>query len=647
MILVWVCLITLLTSRHVHSKVITVNSTGGSDRDECCKEGKCECSSLSAVFPVDSNTTINITSKYVTIHGYLLMGSGDNIVMTGNGVTTIMCNYKANVQLACKNNVCNNIVIEGITWDKCGYINPSGHAPAGVIFSNVANILIRNCTFQYSQIRAIEIEVAYGSVIIDYCNFIGNGRNDEATSDIGGLRIDYFSTDFVNIDVSIKNSNFNANGYFKLSNIDFANTDHGSSLKVYDLKMTAAWNVIISKTVFSFNIQAAVSMALSSGNITLSEVTAHNNEQAFSLKFIGNQNQSNAAILSILSSQFTGNNGAVLSVDVEYNNITILISNTTVDENQTPYSAIVDLVSLSSEDLDCSFTLMDVQISNNRINDAIENSDRQGFGIFSAKLPCVVTKIDVIRVNVTSNVGGVLYIQYNAHIDMNISECVFSNNTSARGPIVYLDECFVVTPNLPLWHFSIAIGCTVFDSNSGNDNIIYVQVSGTTIPTSISVNQSNFTNNLGSCISLVEGYADLGRDILFANNTARNGAALNIDKTSSIRINDGTNIQFVNNSASSHGGAIFIQLDLGCLKNNPIILFPWAKTMELLFINNSAGYGTNAIHFSVSKYCNILVNSSDVRSVMHIPYQFNYSQIINGTLTHIPTDYSYTWLNVT
>jgi len=32
---------------------------------------------------------------------------------------------------------------------------------------------------------------------------------------------------------------------------------------------------------------------------------------------------------------------------------------------------------------------------------------------------------------------------------------------------------------------------------------------------------------------------------------------------------------------------------------------------------------------------------------VNVPYQFNYSQIINGTLTHIPTDYNYAWLNVT
>ena len=82
----------------------------------------------------------------------------------------------------------------------------------------------------------------------------------------------------------------------------------------------------------------------------------------------------------------------------------------------------------------------------------------------------------------------------------------------------------------------------------------------------------------------------------------------------------------------------------------PVFLFPPSTTAEVSFVNNIARYGNNAVYFTIFKYCDIIVNSSDVRSIMNVPYQFNYSQIINGTLTHIPIDFNYvlyTWLNVT
>ena len=248
----------------------------------------------------------------------------------------------------------------------------------------------------------------------------------------------------------------------------------------------------------------------------------------------------------------------------------------------------------------------------------------------------------MIRVNSTSNIGSVVYIQSNPRLQMELSECVFYNNTSVRGPTLYIDKHLDIQG---LLYFIINIEDSVFDSNTANDKIVYV-VYG--IKGDITIKHSNFTNNFGTGISLVKGRLGLKEDTLFANNSATNGAAVSIDQTSTILVEYGTNVQFVNNSASSLGGAIFIELNLGCPQNSPIINTTyWSPPSKLMFINNSAGYGPNSIYFSVSKYCHIVTDSSYSNSIMHVPYQFNYSQIINGTLTHIPTDYDYTSLNVT
>jgi len=154
----------ILTSQHVHCKVITINTTGGSDSDKCCMKGECPCSSLStALQSMTSNTVINITSKSVTLHSKIIMESDHlhNITVTSNGAT-IMCNNKGNIKCV----DCSNIIIEGITWDRCGF-----DENAGIIFKRTANVTIKNCTFQLVDIFLFSITE---NVIFDQCNFLSN-----------------------------------------------------------------------------------------------------------------------------------------------------------------------------------------------------------------------------------------------------------------------------------------------------------------------------------------------------------------------------------------------------------------------------------------------------------------------------------------
>ena len=78
MMVLWMCLIALIiTSQHVHSKVIIINTTGGSDNTTCCVDGECDCSSLStALRYMNGSTTINIASQLVQLNDTIVMGSG-------------------------------------------------------------------------------------------------------------------------------------------------------------------------------------------------------------------------------------------------------------------------------------------------------------------------------------------------------------------------------------------------------------------------------------------------------------------------------------------------------------------------------------------------------------------------------------------
>ena len=119
------------------------------------------CASLSTALQyIDNNTMINITSSYVTLEESVKLGSGKltNITITGSNVT-IICNNSGSVY--CES--CDNMMIEGITWDRCG--DPSGTNIAGVTFNGTSNISLVNCTFQHSLIKAVYFGMVSGALM--------------------------------------------------------------------------------------------------------------------------------------------------------------------------------------------------------------------------------------------------------------------------------------------------------------------------------------------------------------------------------------------------------------------------------------------------------------------------------------------------
>ena len=202
-----ICLI-ILTSQCVHSKVIIVSSNNGNDNTECCVNGKCACSSLStALLNIDNNTIINITSESLVLNNTTTMVSGKltNITITGSNVT-IMCNNSGSVY--CKS--CDDVMIEGITWDRCG--DPNGIDIAGVTFNGISNISLVNCTFQYSQSAAVSLSGVSDIILIHDCKFLSNIPNDASVLNIS--RVSFHKVlKFLNITVTITGCYFYNNSY--------------------------------------------------------------------------------------------------------------------------------------------------------------------------------------------------------------------------------------------------------------------------------------------------------------------------------------------------------------------------------------------------------------------------------------------------
>ena len=302
----------ILTSQHVDSKMITINTTGGSDSNECCAKGECPCSSLStALQNITSNTVIKITSESVILHGNVMMGSGNltNISLIGSGAT-LTCNDSGGVQ--CEQ--CDNVIIEGITFDRCGYGNYT-NVVQGVKFNNGANVSFINCTFQNSEVVALYLANVYGNVVIDHCNFLSNERKANVLVDAGGLYVDCQPSHHIN--VIIHGSIFYQNGFLQheLSEFD------GYGLRIGDQhnKSTESWNVIISQTNFSHNKIAAIMFLNANGKISfiLSEVFVFSNtygSKIFSVQFSSDNGD---LFLLILNSTFSRNIGILQNMSIQ------------------------------------------------------------------------------------------------------------------------------------------------------------------------------------------------------------------------------------------------------------------------------------------------------------------------------------------
>jgi len=612
--------------------VIIINTTGGRDNTTCCVDGECDCSSLStALNNIANNTVINIISRVVSLQNKTTMGSGNltNITITGNG-TTIKCNNNGSVY--CKS--CFNVVIEGITWDRCGDPYEPFTAGTGLNIYNYANISLVHCTFQNSQFSAITLLNPFGYLIIKNCNFLSN---------VAALSIFNGGTDFIII-VLIQETNFEDNGNFTEQSEYLG----GNALYIDD-NSVSTWNITISKSNFSYNFEPTFISLYNSiaPSIILTEVLVYKNKaqanQNFYIRLLGD----GLISLVVLSSDFSDNSGNS-SLLVDAGNIDLVIRNSTITENRISYYSVVNVISHCG-----SLTLRNLQIANNTILRSNQSSADRISGIFSFQFSYDTcnTTIDMVNVNIESNVcehnkAGTLYIK-NYGTNITFDQCVFTNNTSILGSAMYID----MQPNQRDGYY-ITISNSEFDHNSADQSNIYIDRQQLSSSSTIhfSLNGSNFTNNVGVCLFLSQIDLVMSSDILFKNNSADKGPALYLDHGSIAKISEEANIMFVNNSALLQGGAVFIELGLDCMQFSPVFLFPSSVAAEVSFVNNIARYGNNAVYFSILKYCDVIVNSSDVRSIMNVPYQFNYSQIINGTLTHIPIDFNYvlyTWLNVT
>ena len=653
---VLICLI-ILTSQCVcvHSKVININSNNGNDSTECCVNGTCACSSLyTALLNITNNTIINITSKSVALHNTTTMGSGKltNITITGSNIT-IMCNNSGSVY--CES--CDHMWIEGITWDSCG--DPNGTNIAGVTFNGTINTSIVNCTFQHSQLPAVSLLEISDNTLIHGCKFLLNYIALSISRD--SPRFSMSS----NIIVTIFESYFYNNGYIS--------ADSPPSL-VIDIDDNSVVNctIVFEKTKFISNRNTAQInvQVFKLINIQMIEILVFNNSYLNGLAGAGidilpSSNISDV-VFSIMSSNFSSNEGSSVWCFSTGNNILISINNSNFSDTRpevNSYTVGMSTIGIFPQAVNISeITFYGVQFNNNLIGVPRFSYLDGTAGAISIVTLAGDVEIHMYMVNFTSNRytgydGGALYIllmgnrtSYTSFYDILVEKCEFVNNKSpGHGAALYIYTVDFSSSN-------IEIIDTGFDQNIAGSSVVYIKQEGhSTQDDNILVHLSNstFTNNVASSMYLSACDVEMSGVSLFKNNTSENGGAMYLNQGSTVTIDNGATVQFIANTVTLNGGAIYVDFLCSNFEEDNTNTFRLQDTSMNFsaicrFINNSATIAGNSLYFNIPRFCSVNTTINDSDSILYVPCQFNYSQLVNGKMMkHIPCDLDYTLFNGT
>ena len=580
--------------------MIIVNSNNGSDSTECCVNGTCTCSSLStALLNIDNNTIINITSESVALNNTTTMGSGKltNITITGSNVT-IMCNNSGSVY--CES--CDDVMIEGITWDTCG--DPYGTNIAGVTFNGTSNISLVNCTFQHSQLSAVSLLEVSENVLIQDCNFLSNIQNNVGVLNITRVSSFQFSNNSNIIMTIIGGYFYNSYSGIPPLNIYIVNNSSVSNCSVLIKRTT----FISNQVIFFLQVEAFKLI-----NIQLTEISAFNNS-LYNVGFGACINLFSTAgdvFVSIISSNFKGNNGSNVRCSVGGSRTSIIINNSNFTDSGWPkireMFPTVYISCTTNNTLKIMF--YKVQFNNNLNPSALSAAsvDRPGTVCIIAKGGDV--KVSMFMVNFVSNKyfghnGGVLTILLPNQNDSDysysilIKGCRFVRNRSAgHGAALYIDA--------KNDKGNIQITNTIFDQNTGASSIIYLQGSQSFLSNNqpVKIFNSNFTNNVGSAMYLLSCNVYISGILLFKNNTALYGGAMYLSQKTTVTFDNKATVHFIGNKARINGGAIYV--DLECIQLNyrynniDSDTFRIGSDNIIMFTNNSANTGYNSIYFNM------------------------------------------------
>ena len=485
----------------------------------CNNDKTCSCKHI---MDVTSYSKVAITDD-LNISLPIILEGLDGVSLTGHNNATI--HYKETGELKF-NTLCRNVTIEGLNWSRPSEKNPIPR----LTFSNVCDVTVRNCSFQYSVGQAISLSNVSGYVNISHCRFIHNRNNQNGA-------LIYYLPGYTNM-LTITNCNFSCNEYTQ------------SGLIYLESSNTQSDRVVIHDSEFSDN----------------NGVCIHGIKQNLSIEgtvtFVNNKAYSGAGLFITTNSTITfcsNSNVRFKLNNVDTNGGAICLSN---------YSVIL--------------------LEENSTIELLGNGATQNGGAIYSNTNCMILLKGTSSFSSnTANEGGAVYSKNNSSLKFqNNANVVFQGNEASRngrdsshGGALYLDNlCSITFEDNSTVIFNKSI------SYSGNGGAIYCKSSDLSFigSSSVTFDDNEVYSGYGGAIFFHESDAKFqGMSMVtFKNNRATDGGGLHF-QTSIVGFKDNSYVVFSENEATQSGGGI-------CLRENGIS-FEDNSTVE--FDDNSAEHG--------------------------------------------------------
>ena len=138
----------------------------------CYAYGNCLYISLDeALDNLTNNVLINITTN-VTLSLPYEVSNLENVSIIGHNNPTVNCQISGGLHFI----FCQNCIVKGITWNRCGIKHNESYAKPGLKFSNSSDVTISYCSFQDFVGQIIVMSKISGNVNITDCKFANNIR---------------------------------------------------------------------------------------------------------------------------------------------------------------------------------------------------------------------------------------------------------------------------------------------------------------------------------------------------------------------------------------------------------------------------------------------------------------------------------------
>ena len=571
-----------------------IGNESGSDifNNLCCVYGKCSCPSLyDALINLTSNTVINITTD-VTLSSVIPIVGLANITITGHNNPTIRCNNSGGLHFIS----CNNLAIEGITWEGCGdkSISDNGNVHPVLHLYNSSNITIENCTFQHSIGQAMVLSGVSGYVNINHCNFISNKFEGHGTAIYysSNMSLSSFHLAFL-----IANCNFSYNEraqsvlYFGPSSFNSCEYLHLQN-SIFYLNMAIPIYIIKQNLYINGNIEFYGNIVENGGGIFISNYS--------------NVYFCNSAVIYFLNNRAHNNGGAIfltnhssISFKEKCSDHQYCINNlpdTLAEENQSFKNLFVKVIfyynSANNLGQDIYAYNSSITVGNNTIvalsnfyslllNSSAVFTEHYSSVTFEGKSAVTFADYQVHYQN-----GSAMHINDHSTLRFKGSSTVrFNSNLVYKGSggAMYINKLSAVT----------------FEENSkvtfyGNVGVrsdggaVYIDNNSTVI---FDGNSSiTFNGNIGSYSRGGALYMDHNSAIIFKGNSVitysssisnSNGGTMYIDNNSTVTFEGNSKSTFTGNIAIGKGGAMYVdRYSTVTSKENAIVIF-YNNTAEI------------------------------------------------------------------